>query len=81
MAQRILDEDTAQAMFQDAARAQGKDGFLRDPTPVFLETLEAGLSGSVGAATAHAMISQLLGRATVSVEDLMDLASKFAQIL
>jgi Na+/proline symporter/signal transduction histidine kinase len=81
MAQRILGEEAAQALFQTAARAQGKEGFLPDSTPAFLDSLESRLSGSVGAATAHAMISQLVGRATVTVEDLMAVASESAQIL
>ncbi|MFN4201773.1 MAG: ATP-binding protein [Tabrizicola sp.] len=81
MAQRIVGEDAAQALFQEAARAQGKDGFLPDPTPAFLDSLESRLSGSVGAATAHAMINQLVGRATVTVEDLMAVASESAQLL
>lgn len=81
MAQRILGEETALSLFQSAARSQGKEGFLPDPTPAFLDQLEARLSGSVGAATAHAMISQLVGRATVTVEDLMAVASESAQIL
>jgi Na+/proline symporter/signal transduction histidine kinase len=81
MTQRILGEEAAQGLFQTAAREQGKDGFLPDPTPMFLDNLEARLSGSVGAATAHAMISQLVGRATVTVEDLMAVASESAQIL
>lgn len=81
MAQRILGEEEALALFQSAARGQGKDGFLPDPTPAFLDALEARLSGSVGAATAHAMISQLVGRAMVTVEDLMAVASESAQIM
>jgi Na+/proline symporter/nitrogen-specific signal transduction histidine kinase len=81
MAQRILGEEAALTLFQTAAQAEGKAGFLPDPTPVFLDGLEARLSGSVGAATAHAMISQLVGRATVTVEDLMAVASESAQIM
>ena len=81
MAQRILGEEAALTLFQAEARAQGKESFLPDPTPGFLDTLEARLSGSVGAATAHAMIGQLVGRATVTVEDLMAVASESAQIL
>ena len=81
MAQRILGEEAALMLFETAAKAQGKDGFLPDPTPAFLDSLEARLSGSVGAATAHAMISQLVGRATVTVEDLMAVASESAQLL
>jgi Na+/proline symporter/nitrogen-specific signal transduction histidine kinase len=81
MAQRILGEEAAQVLFQSAAREQGKDGFLPEPTPAFLDRLEARLSGSVGAATASAMISQLVGRANVTVEDLMAVASESAQIM
>jgi Na+/proline symporter/signal transduction histidine kinase len=81
MAQRIMGEEAAQSLFQAAAREQGKDGFLPEPTPAFLDRLEARLSGSVGAATANAMISQLVGRATVTVEDLMAVASESAQIM
>ena len=78
MAQRILGEEVALPLFQAEARSQGKEGFLPDPTPGFLDTLEARLSGSVGAATAHAMIGQLVGRATVTVEDLMAAAESGA---
>ena len=81
MAQRILGEEVALGLFQTAARGQGKEGFLPDPTPTFLDHLESRLSGSVGAATAHAMIGQLVGRATVTVEDLMAVASESAQLL
>jgi Na+/proline symporter/nitrogen-specific signal transduction histidine kinase len=81
MAQRILGEESALALFQTAAREQGKEGFLPEPTPAFLDRLEGRLSGTVGAATANAMISQLVGRATVTVEDLMAVASESAQIM
>ncbi|THD82881.1 sodium:solute symporter [Aliigemmobacter aestuarii] len=81
MAQRILGDDEALRFFSKSAEKQGKAGFLPDPTPDFIADLERRLSGSVGAATAHAMISQLAGRAAVSVEDLMAVASESAQIM
>lgn len=81
MAQRILGEEAALALFQAEAAGQGKAGYLPDPAPEFVERLERRLAGSVGAATAHAMISQLAGRATVSVEDLMAVADETAQIM
>lgn len=81
MAQRILGEEQAQAFFEAGARAQGKAGMLPDPVPDFVVGLERQLAGAVGAATAHAMISQLVGRATVSVEDLMAVANETAQIM
>ncbi|GAB4301638.1 MAG: ATP-binding protein [Roseovarius sp.] len=81
MAQRIMGADEAQALFAEAARAQGLSGYLPEPTPGFLQTLERALAGSVGAATAHAMIVQIVGQATVSVEDLMAVADETAQIM
>lgn len=80
LAMRILG-DEALTFFEAQARAQGKEGFLPDLTPEFLAEVERRLSGSVGAATAHAMISQLFGRATVTVEDLMAVANEAAQIM
>ncbi|MCR8723236.1 ATP-binding protein [Frigidibacter sp. ROC022] len=81
MSQRLLGAAEAQALFQAEAAAQGKAGFLPDVTPEFVETLERRLSGSVGAATAHAMIGQIGGYATVSVEDLMAVADETQQLI
>ncbi len=81
MAQRILGPIEGQAFFRAQAEAQGKQGFLPDITPEFLEALELKFSGSVGAATAHAMLAQSVGTAVVSVEDLMAVASETAQIM
>ena len=80
MAQRILGDDAALSFFESEAAAQGKQGYLPDPTPDFVASLERRLAGSVGAATSHAMISQLFGRATVTVEDLLAVADETAQI-
>ncbi|MGR3547822.1 MAG: ATP-binding protein [Roseovarius sp.] len=81
MAQRIMGATEAQALFAEAARRQGLAGYLPEPSPSFLQELERELSGSVGAATAHAMISQIVGGAAVSVEDLMAVADETAQIM
>lgn len=80
MAQRILGAEEAQLFFQAQAGAQGKAGFLPDPTPDFLAALERQLAGSVGAATAHAMIAQLTGGSSVSVHDLIAVANEAAEI-
>ncbi len=81
MAQRIIGAPDAQTFFQSAAVKQGKDGFLPEVTPRFVEELERELAGSVGAATAHAMVGQLIEGAAVSVEDLIAVADEAAQIL
>ncbi len=82
MTQRILGTTPAQEFFQaEAQRQNGRFGRLPEPTPGFLQRLERELSGSVGAATAHAMIGQIVGGSTISVEDLLAVADESAQML
>ncbi|MEL7389746.1 MAG: ATP-binding protein, partial [Pseudomonadota bacterium] len=81
MSQRIMGAEEAQAIFSEAAREQGIGGYLPETTADFLSKLEKALAGSVGAATAHAMIGQITGGATVSVQDLMAVADETAQIM
>ena len=81
MAQRIMGAQEAQALFSAAAARQGVSGYLPEPSPDFLQELERVLAGSVGAATAHAMIAQIVGGAAVSVRDLMAVADETAQIM
>lgn len=81
MAQRIIGATQAQGLFRSVARAQGLEGYLPEPTPEFLNQLERELSGSVGAATAHAMVGQIVGGAAVSVDDLIAVADEAAQIM
>jgi Na+/proline symporter/signal transduction histidine kinase len=81
MAQRIIGATQAQKLFRNAASAQGLEGYLPEPTPEFLNQLERELAGSVGAATAHAMVGQIVGGAAVSVDDLIAVADEAAQIM
>jgi len=81
LAQRILGADPAQRLFSEMARQQGKAHGLPDATDGLVQTLERELAGSVGAASAHAMVSQIAGGGTVSVDELMKIADETAQIL
>ncbi|MDA8586745.1 sensor histidine kinase [Rhodobacteraceae bacterium] len=81
MSQRLLGPADAQLLFESVASQQGKSGYLPDVTPSFLERLERELTGSVGAATAHAMIAQITGGASISVEDMLKVADEAHQIL
>jgi signal transduction histidine kinase len=77
----ILGNEEALAFFEAEARAQGKAGPLPETTPEFIEALERRLAGAVGAASAHAMIAQFAGGATVAAEDLMAVAAEAKQII
>lgn len=81
MAQRIMGQARAGRLFEEVAAGQGHEGDLPEPTPDFLERLERELAGSVGAATAHAMVAQITGAAAVSVHDLLAVADETAQIM
>ncbi|TRD23474.1 ATP-binding protein [Palleronia caenipelagi] len=81
MTQRILGHYKAQALFRSAALRQGKTGYLPDADQIFLDRLERELSGAVGAATAHAMLTQITGGGAVSVEELMRVADETQQIM
>ncbi|AZQ67428.1 sodium:solute symporter [Silicimonas algicola] len=81
MSQRLLGTAEAQLLFEGEAAGQGKSGYIPDVTPAFLEKLERKLAGSVGAATAHAMLLQITGGVSVTVEDLMKVADEAQQIL
>lgn len=81
LSQRILGRQETTKLFNQIAETQGKKSGLPDPTGAFIETLEKEFSGSVGAATAHAMIGQITGTDTVSVEELIAVADETAQIM
>ncbi|PJE35834.1 sodium:solute symporter [Pseudooceanicola lipolyticus] len=81
MSQRILGAQDALTLFAREAELQGGHGYLPEPTPEFLNRLERKLAGSVGAATAHAMVGQIVGGSAVSVQDLMAVADESAQLL
>ena len=81
LAQRILGRQEAIRLFNDTASQQGKATGLPDATAEFMETLEREFAGSVGAATAHAMLAQVTGGAAVSVEDMIAVADETAQIM
>ena len=69
------------SLFAAQAKTQGMAGHLPEPTPDFLQLLERELAAAVGAATAHAMISQIVGGTAVSVQDLLAVADESAQML
>lgn len=76
MARRVWGADAALRYFQAEAQAQGKSGFLPDLTPRFLTRLERRLAGSIGSATAHAMIDRVAGGVALTVADLLQVADE-----
>ncbi len=81
LARRILGDREAGELFRAAALAQGRADGMPTPTPRFVAELERRLAGSVGAATAHALVSQIVGGEAVSLEDLVAAAGETVQIM
>jgi Na+/proline symporter/nitrogen-specific signal transduction histidine kinase len=81
LAQRILGTEPARILFNEAAAEQGISSGLPDATDAFIARLERELAGSVGAASAHAMVGQAAGAETISLGELMKIADETAQLM
>lgn len=76
LAQRILGSDPARQFFEQAARDQGLEGPMPIADDAFIMQLERKLAGSVGAASARAMVSQVVSVETISLVELVRLADE-----
>ena len=81
LAQRILGTEAARAMFDDMAARQGRHGDLPIASEAVIARLEREFAGSIGAASAHAMISRLAGQAPLSMNELIDIADETQQLI
>ena len=80
LAQRILGVDEALRLFRQAAQQQGRDGEAPVADDAFITQLERTLAGSIGAASAHAMISQVVTGQTISLDALVRIADEAQRI-
>ncbi|MEM9144751.1 MAG: sensor histidine kinase [Pseudomonadota bacterium] len=81
LAQRILGAEPARRLFEDMARAQGRERGLPVPTDEVIARLERELAGSVGAASSHAMVSRASGSEVVSLTELIDIADETQRLI
>ena len=81
LAQRILGTAPAQKLFDEMARTQGTVSGLPHATDAVISRLERELSGSIGAASAHAMVTGIAGRETVSMTQLIDIADETQRLI
>ncbi|MGF1446950.1 MAG: ATP-binding protein [Pikeienuella sp.] len=81
LAQRILGAEAAQALFREMAATQGLASGLPRPTDDVIARLERELAGSVGAASAHAMVSRAAGAGAISLTELLDIADETQRLL
>jgi len=81
VAERVLGEKRAGALFESAARETGVDASMLEPTPEFIGRLERELAGSIGSASAHVMLSKVLAGGDVSLEEMMQMADETQQVI
>ena len=81
LAQRILGRDSALRLFERLAKDQGRAHGLPEPTDAMLQRLERELAGSVGAASAHAMVTQITGQVPVGMNQLIDIADETQRLI
>ena len=81
LAQRILGTETARRLFDEMAHRQGRADTLPHPSEAMIARLERELAGSIGAASAHAMISRLAGQAPLSMNELIDIADETQRLI
>jgi Na+/proline symporter/nitrogen-specific signal transduction histidine kinase len=80
LAQRILGSEEARELFEHAAREQGLEGPLPIPDDAFITQLEKKLAGSIGAASARAMVSQVVSVETISLDELVRIADETQRV-
>ena len=81
LAQRILGRRPARVLFDEMARGQSGPGGLPPPSDAVIARLERELSGSVGAASAHAMVGRIAGREMVGMTELIDIADETQRLI
>ncbi len=81
VAERVLGENRAAALFESAARETGVDPAMLEPTPEFIGRLERELAGSIGASSAHVMLSKVVAGGDVSLEEMMQMADETQQAI
>lgn len=81
LAQRIMGAAPARKLFEDMAREQDNAQGLPSPSDDVIARLERELAGSVGAASAHAMVRRITGQESISMTELMDIANETQQLI
>lgn len=81
LAQRILGDGPARRLFDELAQTQGLTTGLPHATDTLIARLEREFAGSIGAASAHAMVTRIAGRQTVGMTELIDIADETQQLI
>ncbi len=81
VAQRVLGGKRAYSLFNNFAKQSGVKRDELRPTPELISLLERELAGSIGAASAHVVLSKVLSGGEVSLEEVMKIADETQQVI
>lgn len=81
VAQRVLGAERAADIFDMEAREAGVAWTNLAPTSKFIARLERELAGSIGAASAHVMLSKVVSGDTISLEEVLQMADETQQAI
>ena len=81
VARRVLGQQRAFDIFSDEARNLGRSWTELDPSPAFINRLERELAGTIGAASAHVMLSKVVSGDAISLEEVMQMADETQQAI
>lgn len=81
LAQRILGSDPARSLFDEIAKTQGTATGLPYASDAMISRLERELAGSIGAASAHAMVTGIAGGQSLGMTELIDIADETQQLI
>lgn len=81
VAQRVLGGERAYRLFEEFARERGVPRSGVEPTPQLIGRLERELAGSIGAASAHVMLSKVVSGDEISLEEMMQMADETQQVI
>ena len=81
VARRVLGDARAIALFSEEAKHVGSTWTSLEPSPAFIQRLERELAGSIGAASAHVMLSKVVSGHAVSLEEVMQMADETQQAI
>ena len=79
VAQRVLGIERADALFESAGAEAGTA--TSEPTSQFIDRLERELAGSIGAASAHVMLGQVVSGGALSLEEVLQMADETQQAI
>ncbi|MCD7059835.1 sensor histidine kinase [Pelagibacterium xiamenense] len=81
VARRVLGHGRAVALFSEEAKQARMPWSSLEPSPAFIRKLERELAGSIGAASAHVMLSKVVSGDAISLEEVMQMADETQQAI